>query len=125
MRKPSLAKKYPTKYRNRTIEYDAVIDEVSDGDTITVVLLVPGYPTVALRLKDVRAPEKGELGYEETKRFTYNLLPHGMPVKVYNEDRWNYDRLEAELCTVLWVRLNPKIKEFVLTNGFPLGRMEE
>lgn len=125
MRKPSLLKLFPSKSRNRDITYDAVVDEVSDGDTVIVGLLVPGYPTVAIRLTQARAPEKNQMGYVETTKFTTDLLPKGTPVKIINRDIWTFDRLDGRMMMLDGKEVALLVNRFVFDNGYEIGRIDQ
>ncbi len=116
---------FPSRLRNRELEYDAVVDTVVDGDTIDVVLLTPGYPTVAIRLTYVRSPEEGEVGYQETKDYLNSLISHGSPVRIFNRDTWTFDRLLGTVYDKDWRDINHMVIQFVESNGYPLGRAVE
>ena len=78
----------------------AIVTRIIDGDTIEVEV---GGVIESVRLIQVDAPERGEIGYEETNQFVRDLLPIG--TTVWLESGVGRDRSHDRLRRYVW--LNP------------------
>lgn len=129
MTKPSLFSKYPVQMRMQYGPYMAVVDYIRDADTVVVAVDVglKTYVWVAVRLKNVKAPELDQIGGPETRDFVNSLIPHGTPVTLHTNtlgmmERWNFDRVVGELALIDNTLVNSEVQAFVDRNGYGPGR---
>lgn len=102
MTKPSVLRRYPAALLALAGygPYRAVVDSVTDGDTVSVLADVglDHYPCVSLRLRDVRAVELHTERGPEARAVLEAILPPGTPVVVSTlKDRQTFDRYVADV----------------------------
>jgi endonuclease YncB( thermonuclease family) len=118
-------------------EWPAVVQDVHDGDTITV-RIDRGFDDrkedMKLRLEGVYAPELHQPGGPETRQFVidwvkaasisaqvFPLVVTTVRLKNGKRERKTLERYVARVDTVTGISLNKVVADFVAERGYPRG----